>query len=568
MARIIKACPQCSKPAEEVSHSILSKLGLRLVSLKCGHSYTEKLLVKKNWEEVEAQFGRPDKPYPYQGLGYEFARDSGFRALIADEPGLGKTLQSLLCLKLHHEELCPALVICKFALKMQYMKQIIRWLGVDFQPQIISDSKDKISSIFPITITTYDLLHRLTKKSVDEAERAEKSIRDRLGLMVWDIIPENEKHNIPEIVNPFKAYGYKTVILDECQQIKNPASKRAQQVVKICENIPHIIATSGTPIKNHAGEYFTILNILRPEKFPSYKSYLVNYCDWYHNGRVYKVGGLRDVEWFKSQTSDFIIRRTEKDVELDLPTINRKFIECDFASEKLKKEYEAMAEEFSEFYYDSDPNDFDNILAKMTALRHKVGVNKIPFTAEFVTDFLMDTEPTRKIVIFVHHLDVAEMLRLTIIKKMKDEGLTCNEPLMFFGQDMQKREQIKYDFIHLDNARVMIASTKSAGEGVDGLQEVCHDCIVAERQWTPADEEQVERRFKRIGAEKGGTVNANYILTTGTIDEFFTELVEKKRAIMAQTLDGDTEYVWDQSSLMKELAETLARKGSKKWRLQ
>jgi hypothetical protein len=51
----------------------------------------------------------------------------------------------------------------------------------------------------------------------------------------------------------------------------------------------------------------------------------------------------------------------------------------------------------------------------------------------------------------------------------------------------------------------------------------------------------------------------------GTVDEFFAELVEKKREIVAKTLGMEAVVEWDQSSLMRELAQILASNGGSKW---
>jgi hypothetical protein len=56
------------------------------------------------------------------------------------------------------------------------------------------------------------------------------------------------------------------------------------------------------------------------------------------------------------------------------------------------------------------------------------------------------------------------------------------------------------------------------------------------------------------------------MIVSETIDEFFTEIVETKRAYVASTLDNK-QIQWDQQSLMKELAEILVTKGKKAWRL-
>lgn len=579
MAKLQQFCPRCSALAVEKKREEYPFFGYVKIDLQCGHSYDIVLEKKKDWESIETLDKYKQKLFKYQGLGYEFCLAANFRALIADEPGLGKTRQSLACLKLHPEKLLPALLVVKSALKMQYFIECLKMLGPDYLPQIITSSTDKpLPEVFPIIITTYDLLWRVSKRSIDKAEEVEQEIRSRLKLESWDIIPAEESAKIPAISNHFATCKFQTVILDECQQIKNQASKRAQQVRDICCEVPHVIATSGSPIENNAGEYFTILNILQPERFPGpYQAFVDNECDSYFSGRGYKIGGLRDVQGFREKTKDFIIRRTRQEVLPDLPPLNRKFIHCEFASAKIQNEYEALQDDFADFYnnHDSSEEDFySNILAKMAKLRHKAGINKVPFATDYVEDFLLDTPTTEKIVIFVHHQDVGVMLEANLKKKfsaMRNEGIDIGDPLTYTSDlDTVQREQVKADFINISNKRVLIASLLASGEGLDGLQKVSQHCILLERHWNPKKEEQAEHRLLRIGAKlasAGGSISADYILSSGTIDEYFTELVEIKRANIDQTLDG-AEYVWSENSLIKELAEVLSRKGSKKWKIK
>lgn len=572
MARILKLCPTCGKKAEEKSHEVSKFMGTRIVTLTCGHSYTEKLLAKKNWEEFHAQKGIPYTLRPFQGRGYEFARESGFRCLIADQPGLGKTIQALVSLYFH-PELLPALIVCKAAVKFQIGRAAVNWLGREFTPEVIETSDDRPSGFAPITIVTYDILNRIQKKEIEKVEKAEAECRKRLGLLQFDPIPKEEQDKLPVLKNPFATYGFKSLALDEVQQIKNPTSKRAVQVMAIAKDIPHVIALSGTPIKNHAGEYFPILHILRPEMFPNYKRFVENECDYYWTGRGYKIGGLRNSDSFFEKTKDFIIRRTREEVMPELPAIDRKFIDCDFHSKGIRDAYGRAQEEFEEAY-DSDDNSFEgvtNLLAKMSKLRHLSGLNKVPACVDWTEDFLLDTDPTKKVVIFVHHKDVGNMLENSlnnVLNRLRTEGIDI-APCSVYTADLnsEQRTKVVQDFIKDANKRVLVASTKAMGEGVDGLQHVCSDYIMLERQWTPTDEEQAEGRFSRFGAEGKESISGNYFITVGSIDEYFTEIVEKKRSILAQTMDNK-DYIWDETSLMKELAEALATKGRKGWKLK
>jgi len=107
----------------------------------------------------------------------------------------------------------------------------------------------------------------------------------------------------------------------------------------------------------------------------------------------------------------------------------------------------------------------------------------------------------------------------------------------------------------------MVASTLAAGEGIN-LQ-CCSDCLMLERQWNPAKEEQAEARFPRPG-QTADKINATYLTALGTIDEFLGEMVEGKRAANKSTLDNK-ELDWDEASLMRALADAIWKAGNKRW---
>jgi len=152
------------------------------------------------------------------------------------------------------------------------------------------------------------------------------------------------------------------------------------------------------------------------------------------------------------------------------------------------------------------------------------------------------------------------MLKDGLNSYLKDGGMNpvCEIHSGLSSEDRQNAiEKFKED-----GNRIMIASTLASGEGLN-LQ-FCSDAIMLERQWNPANEEQAEARFHRFGQVNPVTVT--YMLATETIDEYFTEIVEQKRAIVAQTLDGK-EMQWEQNDLMRELAQMIVTKGSKRFKL-
>lgn len=518
-------CPYCGAVAVEAKRSEF--LDDIWITLTCGHSIVPDK-VKGSSYDIISEDGRAIRPFQIEGI--KFAEQSNVRCLIGDEMGLGKTVQALGILKLH-PEIMPCLIVCKAALMFQWFGETIRWCGHEYLPQMITSSKTKIVPGFPVYIISYDLLRRLSKET---------------------------KQTI----------NVKTVILDECQKIKNHLSIRAKEVQLLCKDVKHIIALSGTPVMNNAGEYFTVLNLLQPITFPYYATYIRDFCDAYDNGWSAKVGGLRNADYFHELTKSFIIRRTRSEVAPELPAISRNFLKVELQQE-FTKAYDKAQNELEDVFYNMESDKDDDGTAMLSAiemltkLRHIVGWNKIKPTVDFTEDFLLDTN--RKITIFAHHLDVTSALIANLKEMLANNNLGHIKIAQINAQqDMEKRHSAVTQFQNDNDTRICVASTLAAGEGLN--MQFCADCIIMERQWTPAIEEQVEGRFIRIG-QNAESVTATYPIALGTIDEFFTELVEQKRAIVSSTLDNK-EIQWSEQSLMKDLLEIVAMKGGKRWKLK
>jgi len=514
-----KTCSECGKVAVEKGR--INFGSSKLITLECGHVTHEEILQQADYASIVSSDNR--RLMPYQIDGVKFLEQSDAKAILADEQGLGKTVQVAALIKLHPKELLPAIVTCPTTVKLQWHHEIIRWCGVQgYLCQVISSGKELAAPGFDIYITTYDLLKN---------EKCFEMVKDNIKL----------------------------VVIDECQRIKNHLSDRAKAVQKICKNVEHIIPMSGTPIKNNAGEYFTVLNLVKPRLFPQYASFIERDCDSYHNGWSYKVGGLRNPEAFHEKTKEFILRRTKSEVLPDLPELMRKFnhVELD---RKMNKVYNGLMDELEELYYNGEDGiqKSSSMIAIMSKMRHITGISKVEACVDHVTEFLLSNE--RKIVIFVHHHDVATMLQKSLDNWLVDGGF---KPVLNLTSNLSGDERAAMVARFKDeDYRVMIASTLAAGEGIN-LQ-FCSDCIMLERQWNPANEEQGESRFHRFG--QINTVSVSYMIASETIDEYFTELVEQKRAIVASTLDNK-EIQWDQTSLMSQLATVLVTKGKKAWKL-
>jgi SNF2 family DNA or RNA helicase len=523
VSHIIKTkCPECGKEVSESSR--IEFADSRIIFLSCGHGVSgDKLVSPEDKYLFQSTDNKSLRQYQIDGI--KFCEASGVRCLIADEQGLGKTVQALGTLRLHSDTLLPAVIVTKTTVKRQWYFEIHRWCNEhNLRVQVIQSKKEMALPGLDIYIISWDLLKEVKIFS----------------LVDTDI---------------------KTLILDEVQAIKNHLSDRAKATQDFASKVPHVIGLSGTPIKNNAGEYFTILNILQPARFHNYQGFINNYCDSYETMYSTKVGGLSNPEQFKADTADFIIRRTRAEAAPEIPIVDRQFYHVEL-QKKFHNVYKEGLKELEDLMY-SEQDSLSMATQKiaiMTKLRKITGLSKVPDCIEYVEEFLSN-EVDRKIVIFAHHHDVVNLLEIQINRFLEVNNY---KPVLNLhaGLNGNARADLVEKFKDNKDRRILIASTLAAGEGLN-LQ-FCSRGIMLERQWNPANEEQAEGRFARIG--QTDNIVMQYMIASETIDEYFTELVESKRAIVANTLDGK-EMEWNEQGLMKELADILVSKGKKAWKL-
>lgn len=541
LSRIVKPrCKHCDKIVEITKES---RLGDNIVyKLACGHS----LITQKALKSEEAEFFDTFKSWkgetllPFQIAGAQFALGTNARCLIADDTGLGKTVQVYAVIK--QAGIKRVLLCCKAGLRDQMEAQWYHWVGEDYGfPFVITDPRNDrpMPKKFALTIVSFESLARCPW------------IEDEELLSQFDM-----------------------VIIDEVQKIKNLNAKMTQAVRKVCHNtatgrsVKHVIGLSATPIKNNAAEYFPILNIIRPDIFSNYAHFCYDFVDTYYKGRFKKFGGLQAdrIDRFRELTSKFIIRRTREEVMPELPKIFRTY-HYNNLSDKVKQSFENLVEQFQDEYM-SGKRDFapgSNLLAIITMMRYVVGIAKVDETMDLIEEFLQTT--TRKLVVFVHHKDVNALLQRKLQNLEDGDGNPLKDSILsIYGIAPEKRNDIIEEFKNNASKRVMIASTLASGEGLN-LQ-FCSDAIILEFEWNSANEYQAETRFTRIGfeatEENENKVHITRPIAIGTIDEWMVELKEKKQGYLDQALDGkDGDY--SETALMRELGEKIMSLGTKRF---
>ena len=450
--------------------------------------------------------------------------------------GLGKTIQVLLYLK-YHPELFPVLFVVKSGIKFQWQMEIIKWLGFDFMPQVFTTTKESVVKGLKSYVVSYDIFTQVTKTS-----KKGKTVTSGKNFAEFDFI--------------------KTVILDECHQIKNPDAARTQNIRKLIRRAgatpKKVIALSGTPWKNHGAEFFTVLNMLDPMKFPTYMGYLQRWVKTDSNG---KLGGIRNVERFREYIKDIALRREVYEVAIQMPSVGRSlhYLELDAISQKSYDDAEAdFVKWYNEQIIGGDENSQESrmrVQAELMKAKHLVGLAKIPGTIEYMDDFIEQVD--KKVTLFVHHIDVATMLYDQL--KERYEGYKVFR--LHAGLNSQERFSIAEEFQATEKA-ILIASTLASGEGIN-LQS-CGHAIMVERQWNPQNEDQAAPgRFRRIGFTHS-RVEVKFMTAAGTVDEILAGIVERKRKHFHEGMNKGAEITFDEGNIMKELINEILQKHREK----
>jgi SNF2 family DNA or RNA helicase len=550
-------CPSCGKLAKERARYRFGEEWC--VDLECGHSIISDALDSKLADSIDIVSKDGRRPFPYQIEGCKFLEDADCNALLLDDQGLGKTVQECMILK-RNPKLLPALIVVKSGLRAQWFAEIYRWTGL--VAQIITSSKEQpYFDAFDVVIVSIDTL-RLLRPDIKVVSDWDKIVAESAGKKVKELKPLWSDETIGR---------FKHIAVDEIQKVKNPNSARTKALRKIIAlanggQKARVVGLSGTPIDKHAGEFFPALNMIRPELFPQHATYILSHCKV--NPETGKIGGLKNPERFRELTKDFILRRLRKDVLPDLPKIFRQFQLAELEGSELDS-YIRVVKEFQEFMEDPTPKIPTDILGYMARMRHITGIAKVPTAVDWCQSFLEECD--RPLVVFLHHQQAAAELIIRLTKIMTEEGINDEKiaaPLYLKGgMTLTDRVEVEQAFRE-GKSRILVASTLASCEGLN-LQ-FCSDCLFLERQWNPKWEEQAETRFPRPRPDDpwpaDAKINAVYLIAAGTIDDFLTEIVEVKRRNVDMTIDG-TDYEWNESSLQMELAQALATKGLKKWKL-
>lgn len=467
------------------------------------------------WLSRKVDIGAAKYLRPYQVEAMQFLSHLGGRGLIGDDCGTGKTVMACGWAAMHPVSR-PILIVCTQTTKLQWSAALMKF-GV-VCPALVT-------GFWGRQLATPLILHGQTPRAIPPGTEA--------IVINWDIVSYWE--------DVLADYGFKIMVADECQAMGNLKAKRTKTIMRLAAKIPQFIPMSGTPMRTRPAQFFPILHLLAPKVFPAEYKFLQRYCGPKMNrGRLEYKGSSNEIELHR-KVREIMLRREVQDVLKDLPDkiINVVPVEADAG---LMREYEAQESTFWGMDANS-PDAMREMLNNLAGTAYRVKENAC---IAWVEDWLEENEG-KKLLIFGWHRSVVNLLT---------QRLSGHNPAQIDGGITgEKREEQKHKFINDPRCRILCANILAAGVGLDGLQEAASTEVFVEFAPSPEDHKQAEARLYRSGQTRPVTVN--YLIAPGTIDEDLMEVLDTRRKMLSNILDG-------KSTDLDFLGELLARRGKLK----
>lgn len=443
------------------------------------------------------------QPYPYQLKG--IARGLELKRFMnCDEPGLGKTLQSIATINL--AEAFPCLVICPSSLKINWLREWEKF--TDKKAMILTDKvRDTWTFFFQtgmhqVFIVNYESLKKYFVQRIKKAE----------GWTLRDVEFRNS-------INLFKS-----VIIDESHRCKSASTQQAKFCKGICTGKEWVIELTGTPVVNRPKDLIPQLAILdRMNDFGGYKPFVDRYCSGQR-----EASNLKELNFNLWQYCMF--RREKSLVLTDLPDKIRQVNSCEITNRKEYMDAERDLIMYLQKYKNADDDKIakamrGEVMVRINILRQISARGKVRDVIEFVKDF---RENGKKIILFCSLHEVVDQL-----KRYFPTAVSVT------GRDSQDEKQRAVDaFQNNPKADIIICSIKAAGVGL--TLTASSNVAFVEFPWTYADCCQCEDRAHRIGQKD--SVTCYYFLGRRTIDEKVYRIIQEKKNI-ANAVTGSTEDI-------------------------
>ena len=433
----------------------------------------------------------------YQRTGVAWLQalgDLGIGSLLADDMGLGKTLQTIALLA-GRTGTRPHLVVCPTSVVGNWERELARFAPA--LPVLRHHGPDRPDhpSGFPartVAVTTYGLLRRDA---------------DLLAEVDWDV-----------------------VVLDEAQQIKNPAARTARSARRL--TAASRVALTGTPVENRLSELWSIMEFANPGLLGRFAQFRERFA--------VPVERWRDPDaaaQLRRIVAPFMLRRTKSDpaIAAGLPPKIEATVACTLTREQATLYQAAVRTLLDQDGLGEGIERRGRILKLLTALKqicnhpaHYLSEpgplagrsGKLARTTEMLAEVI---DAGDRALVFTQYREMGDLL----VRHLETTLGLPSVPFLHGGVARARRDTMVDGFQDGSAPPLLVVSLKAGGTGLN-LTAATH-VVHYDRWWNPAVEDQATDRAYRIGQDR--TVNVHKLVTGGTLEERIATLLDDKRAL-------------------------------------
>lgn len=456
--------------------------------------------------------------YPFQEDGVQFIADSGFRCILADQVGLGKTVQALVAAHRHipPDPPGPLVFVTPAHLKINWRREARKHLNRHVE--ILSGHRpdpDRLPPGDPNTafVLNYDVLIPPSKIKNSPAWPA-RTHPPRDSWTAW-----------------LAALHPRLVVCDEAHTLSDPTSLRTRAVRWLSRRVPRVVLLTATPLMNQVINLWSLLNIVRPAEFGSRVEFGMEFTNAHKKWYGWQFPGARNLDALNRRlvAAGALLRRRKQDVLGELPLLTRSVVPV--AADL--REYRRAEADFIGWLEQQSPKMAEKAakaetVTRMMALWRLAGVAKLSAVMDHVEGIL--DGGTNKLILGALHKKVTYPLI--------DAYGGTGRAVLVDGDLSDRQKQECFDRFNRDRrCRLLIGNLQAAGTGWSCTS--TSDVAVCEFPWRPADLTQF---FGRIdGLERGVpgvAAHARMFVAEGTLDEDLVDVLDRKTRWAKLAVDG------------------------------
>lgn len=415
------------------------------------------------------------------------------RAILADEVGLGKTIEAGLILK-------------------EYM---VRGLA------------RKILILVPASLVNQWEMELNGKFFIPAIAHRKNYAWDQVDIMISSIDTAKRSPHRDEILD----IDYDFIIIDEAHKLKNHKTQNYQFVRSLKKK--YCLLLTATPVQNKLIEIFNLVSILKPGHLGNYDSFTQKYGNHRNN--------IKKDAYLKQLVQKVMVRNTRKDTNFSDTKRHIETVWMDF-SEEEKQVYAQLENNIQSF----------STFSKITYLRELCSSREACYlslkkSAEQLEENDHITEITSQIEQLPHHVKAEKAVEL--IKRFGDDKVIIfteyRATQLYLQWYLQQYGITSVPFrggfkrgkkdwmrqLFQNHAQVLIA-TEAGGEGIN-LQ-FCNHMINYDLPWNPMRLEQRIGRIHRYGQDKD--VHIYNFAIRGTVEEHIMSLLYEKINLFEQVI--------------------------------